>query len=151
MNDDDQPVVAIGVGCRIGCSATAIHDLVLSALETWPQRPVRATNTMFTIADKRDENGLRRAAEELGYELRFLSREALRKVSPRVRTRSAVSLARFGVQSVAEASALAGIGSEGVLVVPRMSNAGATCAIASVLTPLQRLTGEAFIGAERSR
>lgn len=139
---DDPVTVAIGVGCRNGCPAEAIRSLVNRALETWHLRPERAVHRIFTIVDKRDDAAIRRAAAELGFELQYLSREALRKVSSRVQTRSAVALARFGVHSVAEAAALAGAGGDSTLVVARMSEGGATCAIASVLSPLQKVLAE---------
>lgn len=143
---DDPVVVAIGVGCRNGCPAEAVQELVKRALESWRLRPEKAVNRLFTIVDKRDDAAIQRAAAALGYELRYLSREALRKVSPKVQTRSAVALARFGVHSVAEAAALAGAGADATLVVPRMSENGATCAIASVLSPLQKVLTEGSVG-----
>lgn len=148
---DDPVTVAIGVGCRNGCPAEAIEELVKRALDAWWLRPERAVNKMFTIVDKRDDAAIRRAAAALGVELHYLSREALRKVSSKVQTRSAVALARFGVHSVAEAAALAGAGADSSLVVPRLSENGATCAIASVLTPLQKVLAEGSAGAGRPR
>jgi cobalt-precorrin 5A hydrolase len=119
--------IAIGVGCRLGCRAEAIEALVRQALDRVPdaRRP-----GLFTIRDKNGEPGLAEAADHLGLELVFLSRDALREQARSVVTRSPRAEARFGVPSVAEAAALAGAGAGSVLLVPRISGQGATCAVA---------------------
>ena len=121
--------LAIGIGCRKGCAAPAIVDLVTRA-RTVAQASAGGVETLFTIEDKRDEPGLRAAAALLRLDIAFLSRAALLGVMPGVVTRSAASEARFGVASVSEAAALAGAGPGAVLLVPRMAAGGVTCAIA---------------------
>jgi cobalt-precorrin 5A hydrolase len=119
--------VAIGVGCRLGSSADAIEALVRHALDrTPPAEPLG----IFTIEDKNTEPGLIAAARSLGLDLVFLARDALREQAPFVQTRSIRSETRFGVPSVAEAAALAGAGTGGVLIFPRIVSQGVTCAIA---------------------
>ena len=103
-------MVAIGVGCRKGCPATAIVDLVEQA---------RAAAPAGLVADR---HGGRRGV---------LPRDALRAVMASVETRSAAAEARFGVASVAEAAALAGAGPGARLVVRRIAAGGATCAVAA--------------------
>jgi cobalt-precorrin 5A hydrolase len=119
--------IAIGVGCRLGTSANAIEALVRHALDRTP--PAERLG-IFTILDKSTEPGLIAAARRLGLDLVFLTREALREQAPFVQTRSIRSATRFGVPSVAEAAALAGAGTGGVLIVPRIVSQGVTCAIA---------------------
>jgi cobalt-precorrin 5A hydrolase len=85
---------------------------------------------LFSLADKSEEPGLNAAARTLGFELVFLSREALAAVGPLVLTRSAAAQNRFGLASVAEAAALAGAGPRARLLAPRLAAKGATCAIA---------------------
>jgi cobalt-precorrin 5A hydrolase len=121
------PRVAIGVGCRLGCEAEAIETLVRQALDRVPNL---APIGLFTIADKRGDSGLTEAAGRLGLDLSFLPRGALRDQAPFVRTRSSGSETQFGVPSVAEAAALAGSGPGAVLLVTRIVQGGATCAIA---------------------
>ncbi len=121
-------VLAIGLGCRRGCPAAAVVDLVERARAAAPAGPVAG---LFTIADKAAEPGLRDAARHLGLELVFLPRDALRAVTALVETPSAAAEARFGVASVAEAAALAGAGSDARLVVRRIAAGGATCAVAA--------------------
>jgi len=92
--------------------------------------PVGERLGLFTISDKRGEPGLVEAARHLGLNLVFLTREALREQVPLLQTRSARTEARFGVPSVAEASALAGAGARSILIAPRIASEGVTCAIA---------------------
>ena len=121
--------IAIGVGCRRGCSAAAIESLVRRALANDPAfNPIG----IFTIRDKEGEPGLAEAARILGLALVFLDREALRRQAPFVQTESVRTQHLFGVPSVAEAAALAGAGTGAVLIVSRLSGQGVTCAIAGV-------------------
>jgi cobalt-precorrin 5A hydrolase len=119
--------IAIGVGCRLGCSAEAIEGLVRQALERAPA--VRRLG-LFTIRDKAGEPGLIEAADRLGLDLMYIDRDALRDHAAAVQTPSARAESLFGVPSVAEAAALAGAGHGSVLLVPRIAGQGATCAIA---------------------
>ncbi len=119
--------VAIGVGCRLGSSADAIEALIRHALDLAPQAERLG---VFTILDKSSEPGLIAAVRRLELDLVFLTRDALREQAPFVQTRSISSETRFGVPSVAEAAALAGAGTGGVLIIPRIDSQGVTCAIA---------------------
>ncbi len=119
--------VAIGVGCRLGCPADVIESVVRQALD---QIPTAGQRGLFTIRDKAGEPGLAEAARRLGLDLVALSREALRAQSAHVKTLSVQANRRFGVPSVAEAAALAGAGSGAELILPRIANQGATCAVA---------------------
>ncbi len=119
--------IAIGVGCRLGCSADLIEAVVRQALERAPKTEPLG---LFTVGDKAGEPGLIEAARHLGLDLVFLTRDALRDQATFVATASIRTARLFGVPAVAEAAALAGAGAGSVLVVPRIANAGATCAIA---------------------
>ena len=130
MND----IIAIGIGCRKGCSGDVLIRLVSQALAEWPEHLAEhGVRKMFTIDDKRDEAGIKQAADLLGIELVYLSREQLNAAMPRTKTYSPRAQKLFGVGSVAEASALAGAGDKAVLIVPRVSSDNATCAIAAHL------------------
>jgi cobalt-precorrin 5A hydrolase len=121
-------MIAIGVGCRKSCASEAIVALVTRALADCPEK--LGVRGLFSVVDKRDEPGLNAAAQTLGLELTFLSREALDATTPRLLTRSAAARSRFGLASVAEAAALAGGGPQARLLAPRLAADGATCAIA---------------------
>lgn len=121
-------ILAIGVGCRKGCSAAAIVGLIEQVRAA---APAGLMVGLFTIVDKAEEPGLLDAACCLGLGLVCLSRDALRAVMPSVETRSAAAEARFGIASVSEAAALAGAGPGAHLVVRRIAANGATCAVAA--------------------
>jgi cobalt-precorrin 5A hydrolase len=128
MVGDQTMSVAIGIGCRKGCPAGAIEALVRLALAGVSGAPLG----LFTLVDKRGELGLTEAADRLDLSLTYLTRETLRDREGDVRTRSARVESLFGVPSVAEAAALAGAGPGSVLIVPRIAEGGATCAIAGL-------------------
>jgi cobalt-precorrin 5A hydrolase len=122
--------VAIGIGCRKNCPAVIIEALVRHALG---QVPNAMPSRLFTLADKQDEAGLTEAANRLGLKLAYLTPDALKARETDIQTRSAYAESRFGVPSVAEAAALVGAGPASVLIVPRMAEGGATCAIAKAV------------------
>jgi cobalt-precorrin 5A hydrolase len=119
---------AIGVGCRRSCPGEAIVELVRKALLGCGD--IEGDRRLFSLAEKSDEPGLIAAARALGFDLVFLPQTALAAVEPRLLTRSAATRRRFGLDSVAEAAALAGAGAKGTLLGPRLAANGATCAIA---------------------
>jgi len=108
-----------------------IEAIVRQAIDRAPAlRPLG----LFTVADKKGEAGLTEAAGRLALDLVFLTREALREKAPFIHGRSTYTERLFGVPAVAEAAALAGAGPDSVLIVSRIANAGATCAVASSRT-----------------
>jgi len=119
--------IAIGVGCRKGCSADVIESLVRLTLG---QAPREASLGLFTLIEKQGEAGLTEAANRLGLGVTYLSRDALRARADDTKTRAPTAEKQFGVPSVSEAAALAGAGPASVLIVPRIAQDGATCAIA---------------------
>lgn len=121
-------MIAIGLGCRKGCPGEAIVALVRRALARTGRGGAAAR--LFTHIDKASEPGLREAAELLALPLVFLDPATLRQAAPRAATSSPRVMALFGLPSIAETAALAGAGRGAVLLAPRMSAAGASCAIA---------------------
>jgi cobalt-precorrin 5A hydrolase len=119
--------VAVGIGCRKGCPADAIEALARKALGHVADAVPLG---LFTLIDKQGEPGLVEAASRLGLDLTYLSRDALNARTADIQTRSKAAESLFGVPSVAEAAALVGAGPKSVLIVPRIAEGGATCAIA---------------------
>jgi cobalt-precorrin 5A hydrolase len=121
-------MIAIGIGCRRGASAQAILDTIAAARAGIP-----ATEDIVLCSGelKSAEDGLIRAAEQLGARLVLLSMAALREADHRCATRSAASMAATGLGSMAEAAALAAAGPGAKLIVPRLAGKGVTCAIAA--------------------
>ncbi len=121
------PTVAIGIGCKRRCSSEAIVALVKRAIAA---AACAGPAALFTHEGKRDEAGLANAAKALGLPLIFLDAQVLRQASLRAATNSPRVMRMFGLPSIAEAAALAGAGPASVLLVARMSDGGASCAIA---------------------
>ncbi len=120
--------VAIGLGCRKNVPAKMIAALVRRALGV-TDLPL-AGAALFSIEDKYHEEGLHEAALLLELPLSFLPREHLAQYNGKGATRSQLVQAQFGLDSVCEAAALAGAGQGGRLILSRISDNGATCAIA---------------------
>lgn len=125
--------VAIGIGCKKGCAAEAIIALVKRALVAASCTAAEAR--LFTHAAKQNEAGLAEAAKELGLPLFFLDLQLLQQAALRTSIRSPKVMELFGVPSIAETAALAGAGPTSVLLVARMSEGGASCAIAGKSGP----------------
>jgi cobalt-precorrin 5A hydrolase len=119
---------AIGIGCKRGCPSEAILALVEHAMTAVPGACTPAA--LFTHEAKKGESGLRLAAQALGLPLIFLDAATLRQASARGATASPRVMELYGLPSIAEAAALAGAGPSSVLLVARMSNSEASCAIA---------------------
>ncbi|WP_428390909.1 cobalamin biosynthesis protein [Lichenicoccus sp.] len=118
--------VAAGLGCRRGVPARAVRDLLEQAAARAGVAP-----TLLAIPDfKHDEPGLVEAARGAGLALLRISPAELRAQQPRCVTRSARVRSATGVDSVAEACALAATAPGGRLVLPRITAQGVTCAIA---------------------
>ena len=118
--------LAIGIGCRDACPAATIVALVERASQGLDCAEAR----LFTLTRKAESLAVRDAAEQLNMTIVGLSRSELARVLDAVTIRSARVEAATGVASVAEAAALAGAGVGARLVVPRIAEGGATCAIA---------------------
>lgn len=118
--------VAAGLGCRRGVPAAAVVALVRACAAEAGRAP-----DLLAVPDfKRCEPGLVEAARLLGLELRRVTSEALRAQQPRCVTRSDRVEAAVGVHSVAEACALAALGPQARLLLPRRAADGVTCALA---------------------
>jgi cobalt-precorrin 5A hydrolase len=124
--------LAIGVGCRRGHPYGLVVALVERARALLPQTMATAPARLCTL-DGKDDDGLRQAAAALGLQIVYLPLAALREAEPRIETPSLAAKTRFGIASVSEAAALALAGPTSRLVVPRISDGGATCAIAAAM------------------
>ena len=123
--------VAVGLGCRKDAPAHSIVALVREALARLPRAP--GVVTLYSSQRKAQETGLRDAASALGYPLVFLDAAELSAVDARIVTRSPRVRKITGLDSVAEAAALAGGGVNARIIVARLTAGGAACAIAAEL------------------
>ena len=117
-------MIVAGIGCRRLCPPGEIVALVRRAQDLAGCVAQALAAPLF----KRGEPGLADAAAMLGLPLRFIEEAALAAVQDRCVSRSPVAARATGVASVAEGSALAASG--GPLLLPRIANAWATCALA---------------------
>ena len=123
-------MIVAGVGCRRGANAPDVEAAVRAALAR-ANIATDALDAIATIAEKRNEAGIRAAAERLGVCFVVVSENALKTASDRTVTSSERTLALMGVASVAEAAALAAAGPLARLISPRLAMGAATCALAA--------------------
>lgn len=119
-------MIVAGIGLRPGCSVDEITRLVEQAAERAGCRPEQLAIPQFREA----EAGPVAAAEALSLGLIVVGDIALADAQPRCRTYSPRAEAATGIASVAEGCALAAAGPDALLLLPRISSANATCAIA---------------------
>ncbi len=115
-------MIVAGIGCRRGCDARAIVALVRRA-----EALAEPAAALAAPAFKRHEPGLHEAAALLALPLLFEDAATLQAAQPLCVTRSAATARATGLASVAEAAA---IGAHGTLLLPRLTGAGVTCALA---------------------
>ncbi|MGV7031506.1 cobalamin biosynthesis protein [Methylobacterium symbioticum] len=128
----DPPVrIVAGVGFRHGTHADEIEALIRRALAE-AGLEASALAGIATAADRAGAAALAEAAARFGLGPRGIAAEALAEADVRVVTRSARIETARGIGSVAEAAALAAGGPEARLALPRITSAGATCALAAV-------------------
>lgn len=120
-------MIAAGVGCRSGCSAAEILDLLA---EVQRECGVARVDVLATAESRAPEEGIRGAAAALGVPLRALPPASLEAASGAALTRSPRCQRTHGVPSVAETAALAAAGAGAVLLGPRRTSDRAACALA---------------------
>ena len=131
--DDDRlvfhpPVLAVGVGCARGTDADEVIDLVAQTMAGAGLSP-GAVACLVSVDVKADEAAVHAAAAYLGVPVRFFSPETLEAQTPRLANPSDVVFAEVGCHGVAEGAALAAVGGQGELAVPKKKSARATCAV----------------------
>ena len=125
-----QPRLVAGIGFRHGVAADAIVALIRRALAG--SAAGDGLVVIATAADRAGEPAIREAAAAFGLAPVGVAPEALRAVDSRVPTRSARIEASRGIGSLAEAAALAIAGGTGHLVLARIDDGRATCALAAL-------------------
>jgi len=125
----------IGVGCARGCTAEELIDLVESALEEI--NLARGSIACIASLDlKADEAAMNALSRHLGVPFRVFSAGRLEEETPRLKNPSDVVFAEVGCHGVSEGAALAGVGTDGRLVLEKQKTDNATVAIAKSLTPI---------------
>jgi cobalt-precorrin 5A hydrolase/precorrin-3B C17-methyltransferase len=129
------PVLALGIGSERGCPAEEIAELARNTLAE-AGLTAGAVAAVVSVELKVGEPGLHALAEALGVPARFFPAERLLAETERLTLRSEAAFRATGCWGVAEGAALAAVGPEGALVLPRRQSRRATCAIARAPTPI---------------
>jgi cobalt-precorrin 5A hydrolase len=137
--ENRQTMIAVGLGCRAGCSVEDVVRAIATALAS-NDCPISQVHAFYTGHFKGDEAGLLAAAERLQRPLILLSFEQLKAQTDRILTPSTKVMAELQLPAVAEAAALAGAEMSFAcarvrLLGPRQIAGGATCALAVVERP----------------
>jgi cobalt-precorrin 5A hydrolase len=126
---DDKAMIALGIGCRRNASASEIEAVIVQALVA-ANLDAGEIAVIATAVDKLREPGVIEAANRFGRPLLGIATADLAAVADLAVTRSDLVLRLRGVPSVAETAALAAIGRTARLILPRLANGSATCALA---------------------
>ena len=140
------PVLALGIGCERGCSQEELAALASATLVA-AGRAASAVAAVVSVDLKSDEDGIHQLAQTLGVAARFFPASRLLAETGRLTVRSEAAFRATGCWGVAEGAALAAVGPDGELVVPRRQSRRATCAVARAAGPLDPAT----IGRGRGR
>ncbi len=134
MPGDDElllhpPSLALGVGCERDCDPQELWELVTATLDGEGLSPASVA-CVVSVDVKADEPAVHALAQRLGVPARFFPPARLEEETPRLVTPSEVVFAEVGCHGVSEAAALAAVGPQGELVVPKAKSKRATCAVA---------------------
>ena len=123
-------MIVAGIGCRKGTTAEEINTAIDTALAVAALLPDRLS-LMATSDGKGSEPGIIQAASARGVQLVLVKPGDLEAAGPRTLSSSPRVKELIGIPSVAEAAALAACGPTSRLIVPRIVEGPATCAIAT--------------------
>ncbi|HEY0287186.1 MAG TPA: cobalamin biosynthesis protein [Pseudomonas sp.] len=129
----NSPILVAGLGCRRGCSADSLLELIDHSLKR-EGLTVQAITALASIDLKASEPGLLELAETLGLPLVFFSAYELSVFDGQLTHRSQSAFEATGCHGVAESAALALAtrlaGSAPRLLIERRKNSHATFALA---------------------
>ena len=123
-------MIVAGIGCRRGTTVEEINTAIDAALAQAGLLPDRL-GLIATSDGKGSEPGIIQATAARGVRLVQVRPAHLEAAGPRTLSSSPRVKALIGIPSVAEAAALAACGPASRLIVPRIVEGPATCAIAS--------------------
>jgi cobalt-precorrin 5A hydrolase/precorrin-3B C17-methyltransferase len=127
--------LAVGVGCERLTGVEEVGRLVERCLSEANLAP-QSVACIASIALKAAEPAIHAIAAQLGVPARFFEAEELERETPRLVSPSEIVFAETGCHGVAEGAALASVGLQGSLVIPKARSTRATCAIARAPVPL---------------
>lgn len=140
------PVLALGVGAEHGAAAEALEGLASALLAEHGLAPA-AVGCVVSLDLKAAEPAAHALARKLGAPARFFPAARLLEETGRLSARSEVVFKETGCWGVAEGAALAAVGPDGRLLVPKRKGERVTAAVA--LAP--KALDPATIGRPRGR
>lgn len=123
------PVLALGVGAEMDAPGTALIELAETTLAEAALAPA-AVACVVSLDLKAAEPAMHALAKHLGVPARFLPPERLLAETERLTVRSEVVFRETGCWGVAEGAALAAVGKQGRLLVPKRKGNRVTLALA---------------------
>ncbi|MCR9214502.1 MAG: precorrin-3B C(17)-methyltransferase [Proteobacteria bacterium] len=135
INGTDQNLVyhpktlALGVGCERFAEPEELIGLVKKTLTSNKLSPLSIA-AVSSIDLKMDEAAVHELADHFGLTAGFFDPQTLEKELSRLETPSDIVFRETGCHGVSEGAALAAVGPDGTLVVPKQKSDRATCAIA---------------------
>lgn len=134
--------IVVGVGCERGCPADDLETLVRRQVSE-AGLSVHSIACIASIDVKSDEEAVQALADTLNVPARFFDAARLEAETPRLQNPSDVVFAEVGCHGVSEGAALASVGADGALIVPKAKTKKSTCAIARAAKPVTALAGRA--------
>lgn len=129
------PILALGIGCERGCSAEEVADLARATLAE-AGLAEGAVAVVVSVVLKLAEPAVHALAARFGVPARFFPASRLLAQTPRLSESSEAAFRATGCWGVAEGAALAAVGPDGVLAVPKRKSRRATCSIARASSPI---------------
>ncbi|WCN12622.1 cobalamin biosynthesis protein CbiG [Marinomonas mediterranea] len=127
------PIYTLGMGCERNCPLTFLEDLMLEALAAKGLKPTDI-QSLCSIDIKSDETNLIALAHKYGWTFTTYSVDELTTMTPLLSTHSEYVYKTVGVYGVAESAALyaaqQATSVKPELLLPKIKNAKATCALA---------------------
>jgi cobalt-precorrin 5A hydrolase / precorrin-3B C17-methyltransferase len=131
--------LVLGMGCERGASAAEAIALAEDALSSAGLAP-ESLAAVASLDLKADETAIHAVAAHFGVPARFYDATTLEAEVERLENPSDIVFAEVGCHGVAEGAALAAVGPEGALIVPKRKTRAVTAAIAQATTPLDAET-----------
>jgi cobalt-precorrin 5A hydrolase / precorrin-3B C17-methyltransferase len=121
--------IVLGLGCERLAEEAEVRRLVEDSLAK-ANIAKEAIACVASIALKAAEPAIHAAATRLGVPTRFFDADRLERETPRLKNPSDLVYRETGCHGVAEGAALAGVGADGALTLPKQRSQRATCALA---------------------
>lgn len=122
----------LGMGCERGVDAEEAIALVVDTLEKNNISPLQLAG-VYSIDVKADEAALHAVSNHFDIPIGFFMAETLEAQTPRLKNPSDYVFNEVGCHGVAEGAALAAVGADGELIIPKIKSKRVTLAIAKMV------------------